>query len=609
VRAAGAGAVVAAPAPGRAECRSGRGGATRVGYPSPPSMSRRHVFWAIALLATAAAFAHAWTLRWTCDDAYISFRYAQHLVEGHGLVFNLDPAEAPVEGYTNFAWTMWLAVGMWLGCTGDLIETWSSLWGALAHAGTVLLLASIAWKASGGRALVPIAAGAFAAVHHAASLAPAGLETAMFTLLVTVLLRFTQAPICARKAQLAGFVGVLLAMTRPDGGLFTAIAGLFVLADAVHFRARQRLLAYVVPFLIAFVPYLLWRRFYYGYWVPNTFYAKSAGDPYPSQGLVYVWEFLKCYYALLPVVLAPLFYAVCKPDLLAPVSSWLGRRPHLCVLAFVLPYTGFVIWVGGDFMFGRFLIPILPALLLGLDLAANRWRRVVWQPVLASVMVGLLVSRVEPPWLGDYKNPHGFSDNRTISLAPFTAESGMTIIDAMRHAGHYLGGKYGELGIRVAIVGSQANLAYRGRFPVAIECATGLTDARIAHQAIAARGTVGHEKGYARLVHYLTHERRIQITFDNGFRAGDLTDQWRVVTFPVGPARLMIYDRALMTELKRVDPYIVFVDFEQVLDDYLAELATKSKAQVGRDLAAFRRYYFDHNDDPDRLARFEEFVR
>ena len=42
------------------------------------------------------------------EDAYISFRYARNLSEGRGLVFNPgDPA--PVEGYTNFLWTLLLA--------------------------------------------------------------------------------------------------------------------------------------------------------------------------------------------------------------------------------------------------------------------------------------------------------------------------------------------------------------------------------------------------------------------------------------------------------------------------------------------------------------------
>ena len=42
----------------------------------------------------------------TQDDAFISFRYAQNLVEGHGLVYNIGER---VEGYTNFLWTILFA--------------------------------------------------------------------------------------------------------------------------------------------------------------------------------------------------------------------------------------------------------------------------------------------------------------------------------------------------------------------------------------------------------------------------------------------------------------------------------------------------------------------
>ena len=74
------------------------------------------------------------------------------------------------------------------------------------------------------------------------------------------------------------------------------------------------------------------------------------------------------------------------------------------------------------------------------------------------------------------------------------------------------------------------------------------------------------------------------------------------------PAKLVVYDRALMTELKRRDPALQFVDFEAFLDGYLAALADKPKEQVATDLAKFRSYYFDHNDDPERLGRFEAYA-
>ena len=45
--------------------------------------------------------------RFIQDDAFISFRYAQNLAEGKGLVFNIGER---VEGYTNFLWTCLLSL-------------------------------------------------------------------------------------------------------------------------------------------------------------------------------------------------------------------------------------------------------------------------------------------------------------------------------------------------------------------------------------------------------------------------------------------------------------------------------------------------------------------
>jgi len=75
----------------------------------------------------------AWA-SWTCDDAFISFRYARNLVEGHGLVFNLGER---VEGYTNLLWTLWIAVGLRLGVGA---EPWSGVFGLLSYGGSLALL-------------------------------------------------------------------------------------------------------------------------------------------------------------------------------------------------------------------------------------------------------------------------------------------------------------------------------------------------------------------------------------------------------------------------------------------------------------------------------------
>ena len=53
----------------------------------------------------------AWYFRFFQDDAFISFRYADNFARGNGLVGNLGEY---VEGYTNFLWTILIAVGLFL---------------------------------------------------------------------------------------------------------------------------------------------------------------------------------------------------------------------------------------------------------------------------------------------------------------------------------------------------------------------------------------------------------------------------------------------------------------------------------------------------------------
>src|SRR5688572_14492820 len=45
---------------------------------------------------------------WGSDDAWISYRYARNLSEGHGLVFNEGER---VEGYSNLLYVLLMAVG------------------------------------------------------------------------------------------------------------------------------------------------------------------------------------------------------------------------------------------------------------------------------------------------------------------------------------------------------------------------------------------------------------------------------------------------------------------------------------------------------------------
>ena len=64
------------------------------------------------MCCSLAGLSRAASLAWVSDDAFISFRYAENWIAGHGLVFNVGER---VEGYTNLLWTLAVGVCMRLG--------------------------------------------------------------------------------------------------------------------------------------------------------------------------------------------------------------------------------------------------------------------------------------------------------------------------------------------------------------------------------------------------------------------------------------------------------------------------------------------------------------
>src|SRR5215211_1730701 len=82
--------------------------------------------WAVVGLALAACAAVLLVLEnyigvYMPDDAYITYRYAENLARGNGLVFNA--AAPPVEGYSNLSWILLLAG---LDALGQDLTVWAA---------------------------------------------------------------------------------------------------------------------------------------------------------------------------------------------------------------------------------------------------------------------------------------------------------------------------------------------------------------------------------------------------------------------------------------------------------------------------------------------------
>ena len=91
------------------------------------------------------------------EDAMISMRYARHLADGHGLVWNIG--EPPIEGFTNLLWVLWMSVAHKLGLSESKISLFIMLSGVAIMLTTGLVTARIARKitSASSAAWVPVA--------------------------------------------------------------------------------------------------------------------------------------------------------------------------------------------------------------------------------------------------------------------------------------------------------------------------------------------------------------------------------------------------------------------------------------------------------------------
>jgi hypothetical protein len=554
---------------------------------------RRAVALLLAVLVLAWGGAAAYVQRWTTDDAFISFRYARNLIEGHGLVFN---AGELVEGYSNFLWTLWSAAGLALGFAA---ESWASFWGVVAYLGCiVLLLLNHRRLAQRARAawILPVAAAGGALHPDWNVFATSGLETTLFTLLILAgFLIVSWNPHRAVDLMAAGLLLGLAALTRPDGLLPAGVIGILVFGWA---RSRVRSsLAYGLGFAVVWLPYTLWRLHYYGEFFPNTYYAKSAYLSWYAQGWHYLELYLERYWALLAgpplLVLAATLGGGQAREATADFTR-ICRRQVLGAAAIAAAYTWFVLRVGGDFMFARMLIPATPFYLLLLELGLlQAFQRKRLAGCVASIVLLAAVWLTPAPVSGTEWR-HGVANERLYYSRERVAE--------LDHWAEVLGRYFDGLNVRVAFYGDEARIVYRARFPIAIESHTGLTDPLVARLELERRGRPGHEK--LAPVEYLIDEREVHFTFSEVPRR-----RLRELI----PEIIVRFDDRVYGQVLHWEPELMaalgergarFPDFTAYLDRVIAQLDGMPDERVGRIFERLERFYFRRVDDPVRESAF-----
>lgn len=281
------------------------------------------------------------------DDAYITFRYSENVALGNGPAWN--PGEK-VEGYTSFLHMMLCAGAIKLGISPD---RFSQSLGILSLA----MICALGFRrlARDGEKTTAILFAVYFATNPAfAAWAYSGLETVFFVaLLFGATLAFEWEIGNQKLPIVTSFLTLTAALTRPEGMMLGLVFGICLLIYGKE-RLIKNLLVYALVAGVPFVTYFAWRYNYFGYFYPNTYYAKVDGFSLAIlfRGLGYVFKGIVGF--VFPLITIYWLVKLAK----FRKSFKFGTKIQLIVCGAICLN---IILAGGDFMaFGRFMLTVLP---------------------------------------------------------------------------------------------------------------------------------------------------------------------------------------------------------------------------------------------------------
>lgn len=358
------------------------------------------------------------------DDADIFLVYADNLAHGRGFVYNA--MDGPVEGFSSLLWTLVCASVFLVGGR----ESGLLMVSAFALCGTLLLAMQIVRRETRGGSsfvyqmlylLVVLSAPAYVA-WMTITLMDTGVHglALMLGLYVAV---YPARSLGGRTA--AGVILAALPLVRPE---FLLLSPVLVAIGALRMRQQGREDAlkqsaiYASGYLVVVMGLTLFRVLYFGYPLPNTFYAKVAPSLVYNlrQGREYLLQYVRSSAivsaSLLVLLLVIARFAVTRlkrrQDAPSPrcAEGLFSLSSFEAIAGFAVVAMAVPVLTGGDhFSLHRFFQPVYPLLCLVLVLACMRavpnagamfgiaGRRACWKVMASACVLAPLLG-----WLGLY---------------------------------------------------------------------------------------------------------------------------------------------------------------------------------------------------------------
>lgn len=285
---------------------------------------------------------------WISDDAAITLRTVLNFIHGFGPTFNIDER---VQAYTHPLWFAILTLGALI--FGNVFYATYFISIALSIVAFGLLL-----RSSYLDYFVLVLMGLAAFLSKAfVDFSTSGLENPLSHILLLLAVLSASLIIKEGVDRLTTFFLICsgLYLNRPD--LLVMVFPLAAYLTLPAIRNPKRLVAML---LIGATPVIIWTvfsLFYYGFPFPNTAYAKLGTGIATNERIIQGLKYLVHGVDSDPVTIFVIFTGVTVGFL----GSWLSKSLSLGVML----YLFYVLYIGGDFMEGRFLTaPFFMALII-----------------------------------------------------------------------------------------------------------------------------------------------------------------------------------------------------------------------------------------------------
>lgn len=263
---------------------------------------------------------------WISDDGVIFFRVVENFLDGNGLSFNANERVNPC---TSVFWTIYLI---------PFVYVFEYLGLSIMTSSLVFLVLTLKFMERN------LSEGQFLTMSFLLGLSNVFLEFSSSGLETPAVFFFSLCfALFASKKNFNGyFYGVcfLMFMTRMDM-ILLIIPSILGSIKAIGFR---RFFVATIHYFLLAILWFLFSLFYYGWPLPNTFYAKITpyidASSYFKQGTLYLFDFF-------------LYDPVSSLAMILGIAYFLTQKQFDLFLGMLL-HILYILKVGGDFMTGRF---------------------------------------------------------------------------------------------------------------------------------------------------------------------------------------------------------------------------------------------------------------